>query len=281
MSSVSANAGSSAIGPASLPTTVPAGTIGAAASRGRSSSFISPSDQSPVFRSTRPVWVAWVYSETRRAPRWRHILGHHDPGRTRIDGGSGVGQQLVDGVDAQRLGAMRDEISTGKRVCRRLPWWRWCARRDSRTACQRLAIGSEAHVVHRPTVHGNGSNPLRRCVRGLAQAVLKADEDLIERPVERITAMDGAVGNAMNDFDLRGGCRPAQQGNAAAFSAKIDGNAGTVSCAAGQLVLTVKSPQEECLVSPPSTGMRWPVVQRERGLARNRMASAQSTGSID
>ena len=33
-------------------------------------------------------------------------------------------------------------------------------------------------------------------------------------------------------------------------------------------------------VNPPSTGITWPVVQRARGLARKRIASAQSAGSI-
>ena len=31
---------------------------------------------------------------------------------------------------------------------------------------------------------------------------------------------------------------------------------------------------------PPSTGIRWPVVQRALGLARNRIACAQSSGSM-
>jgi hypothetical protein len=42
--------------------------------------------QSPVLRSTRPVWVAWVYSATRRrAEPVEDVFGHGDPGGVGVD----------------------------------------------------------------------------------------------------------------------------------------------------------------------------------------------------
>jgi len=65
-----------------------------------------------------------------------------------------------------------------------------------------MAIGSETNVVHTPTVDADGSNALRSGVGGLAQAIFKAVEDGVEGPVERVAAMDGTVGDAVDDFDL-------------------------------------------------------------------------------
>ena len=61
--------------------------------------------------------------------------------------------------------------------------------------------------------------PFRSGVGGLSQAVFKSVEDGIEGPVERVAAMDGTIGDAVDDFDLRFASIPAEQGNAAAFSA--------------------------------------------------------------
>jgi hypothetical protein len=82
-----------------------------------------------------------------------------------------------------------------------------------------MAIGSETNVVHTPTVDADGSNALGSGVCGLAQAIFKAVEDGVEWPVERVAAVDGTIGNAVNDFDLGFASIPAEQGDAAAFSA--------------------------------------------------------------
>jgi hypothetical protein len=84
---------------------------------------------------------------------------------------------------------------------------------------QGLTGGREAHVVHRPTVDGDGCDAFRSCLRGLAQTLLEAGQDGIERPAKPPASMDRAVGDAMDEFDFRLVALPAEQGDTAAFGA--------------------------------------------------------------
>jgi hypothetical protein len=80
----------------------------------------------------------------------------------------------------------------------------------------------------------------------------------------------------MDELDVRITIAPAKEGDPAALRAQVDGDASTKS--GGSLARNAH--RKNASGKPPSTGMIWPVVQRERGLARNKMASAQSAGSI-
>src|SRR5580658_363044 len=88
----------------------------------------------------------------------------------------------------------------------------------------------------------------------------------------------------MDDFDGRLAVGPAQQRDAAALRAQINGNPRSFlhrcSKAPSALPLERLGQRWNASVRPPSTGITCPVVQRARGLARKRMASAQSAGSI-
>ena len=88
---------------------------------------------------------------------------------------------------------------------------------------QGATVGAEANVVHRPAVDGNGGDAFRGGGRGFAEAFFKTGEESIERPAEPAAAMDRAVGDAMDDFDLRLSVDPAEQGDATAFCAQVYG----------------------------------------------------------
>ncbi len=91
---------------------------------------------------------------------------------------------------------------------------------------QGAAVWGEANVVHRPAVDGDGGNAFWGGGRGFAETFFKTGEDSIERPAEPAAAMDGAVGDAMDDFDLRLSVDPAEKGDAAAFCAQVYGYTG-------------------------------------------------------
>ena len=209
-----------------------------------------------------------------------HVLGQVDPGRTRIDAVRRIGEQLIDGIDAQRLraGMAKHPIRQGEFVRRFLGGDGALVAIAVRIG-QRLAIFAQPHIVHRPAVDGDRCNAFGRRLRGLAQAFFEPGEYLVEGPAERSIHMNRPVGNAMNEIDLGPAVAPAKQRDAAALGAEIDGDAGA------RLRMPVgprarMSHRKNASGNPPSTGMRWPEVQRERGLARNRIASAQSTGSM-
>jgi hypothetical protein len=134
--------------------------------------------------------------------------------------GYGIGEQLVDSVETMRLRAGARE---------NLHWW------DDGVSVllggdgaliavtegfvQGVAVGSEANVVHRPAIDGNGGDAFRGQCCGFAQAFFKTGKNCIKRPAEPAAAMDRAVGDAMDDFDFRFAVVPSEHGNAAAFSA--------------------------------------------------------------
>src|SRR5271170_1665551 len=91
-------------------------------------------------------------------------------------------------------------------------------------------------------------------------------------------AMDRAIRDAMDDLDAWVAVPPAQQRYTAAFRAQVDGNASRFQHRGSSIPDGVY--RMNASVRPPSTGIRWPVVQRERGLPKKRIASAQSAGSI-
>src|SRR6185295_8610952 len=102
--------------------------------------------------------------------------------------------------------------------------------------------------------------------------------------------LNGGIREAMYQLDFRDITVPAQQGNTATFCTKIDCDQGSrVACWRAISALPIRfclalmqrmTHRRKASVSPPSTGIRCPVVQRDLGPARNRIASAQSLGSM-
>jgi hypothetical protein len=84
---------------------------------------------------------------------------------------------------------------------------------------QGTAVGGETNVVYRPAVDADGGDAFRGSGRGFAQAFFKAGKEGIERPEEPASTMDGAVGDAMDDFYMRLSVDPEEQGDATAFGA--------------------------------------------------------------
>jgi hypothetical protein len=76
---------------------------------------------------------------------------------------------------------------------------------------QRLPIWSQANVVNRPAIDGNGGDTFGRCLRSFAQAFLQARENCFKRPIHRLRAMDRAVGNAMDNLNAGPAVNPTEQ----------------------------------------------------------------------
>ncbi len=135
-----------------------------------------------------------------------------------IDPRRRIGQQLINSIDAHRKGARALIKLEGRndRVRRLFGGHRALIAIAERLA-QRLAIGSQPHVVHAPTVHADRGNAFRRRLRRLAQPLFKPGKNRIERPVERIAAMHRPIRNAMDDFDLRFAAHPSEAGKRGSF----------------------------------------------------------------
>ncbi len=281
MSSVSWNAGSSAMR---------AGELSHYRSRGDNGGSSFPGQVEQLHQSFRPVagldideagvGRVGVFGHPAATQVIGYVFGQVDPGRTRIDTGSRIGEQLIDSIDAQRLRARMTKHPVRQRdlVCRFLG----CDGAFVAIAVRighRLVVFTQPHIVHRPAVHGNRRYAFRRRMRGFAQAFFEPGKYLVEGPAQRAIHMNRPIGNAVDEIDLGAPIAPAQQRYAAALGAEIDGDAGArLRMAVGPRVRF--SHRRNASGRPPSTGMRWPDVQRERALARNRIASAQSTGSM-
>src|SRR5665213_2899357 len=92
--------------------------------------------------------------------------------------------------------------------------------------------------------------------------------------MQSIDAFDNIVRESIHKLHLRPLLNPPQQRHATALRAKIDRDQRTaVLRAAGRH-------RRYASVSPPSTGIKWPVVTGAFGPPTNKIASAQSFGSI-
>ena len=150
---------------------------------------------------------------------------------------------------------------------------------------ERFAVGIDADVVDGPAIDGDGANAFGGDFGALAHAFFEAADDVLEIPVQAAVDLAGIVGEAMDQFDGRAAVVPAQQGDAAAFSAQIDCNRGSavvrLQWSSRELFIALPHAYlRKASVKPPSTGMMWPVVQGVLGPARKRIAWAQSLGSM-
>jgi len=138
----------------------------------------------------------------------------------RVDSGGGVGEKLVDGVDAmgQDAGALVklegwDEFvggffgGDGAFVA------------ITEGVAERGGVGTEADVVDAPAIDGDGGYAFGNGCRGFAEAFFEAGEDGLEWPVHRCALVDWAVGDAMDDFDGGSFAIPAEEGDSAGFGA--------------------------------------------------------------
>src|SRR4051812_2912117 len=87
--------------------------------------------------------------------------------------------------------------------------------------CEGLAVCAEAHVVHCPAIHGQGSDAFRCGSRRLAQSFFEARENFVERPAQRTMVVHRSVGDAVNQRDLRPALTPAKQRYTATLSTKV------------------------------------------------------------
>jgi hypothetical protein len=137
-----------------------------------------------------------------------------------IDSVGRVGQQLVDGVDAERESAsVLVELERREHTVGRLFGCYGALIPVAEGLTERGTVGGKANVVDSPTIHGDRSNALECCLCGFAEALFQPCKDCIEGPVKSCSATHGAVGDAMDDFNRRNSAYPAKQGDAAAFGA--------------------------------------------------------------
>ena len=91
-----------------------------------------------------------------------------------------------------------------------------------------FAVSVEADVVYGPAIYGDGGDAFRSRCGCFAKAFFDAGEDLVERPTEFSVGAgfgteDGAVGHSVDQLDVRLAVVPAEQRDAAAFRAEVDG----------------------------------------------------------
>jgi hypothetical protein len=79
---------------------------------------------------------------------------------------------------------------------------------------ERGTVGGEADIVDAPTVDGDGGYAFRSGCGGFAEAFCQACKDGGEGPMKRWAAMDGTVGDAMDDLAGWLVAGPAEKGNA-------------------------------------------------------------------
>src|ERR1700722_7610569 len=182
-----------------------------------------------------------------------------------------IGIELVERIDAAHLGTCN-----GAKMSRRNTLPTLCLRADGSLIAIAERIGDglvtliQAHVVHCPAVCGNGLDAFGCNLRALAQADIHLLRDLAKVPTQLAVVAHGSIRVAMDQLNLWHAIEPAKQGDTTAFRAQIDGNHRSLSSAHLRYASVI----------PPSTGIRWPVVQGACGPARKRIAVAQSLGSM-
>jgi len=223
ISVVSRKAGSAASGPLSLPRAVPGGAGWVEAEGGEY--LLAP--LLGVEIDQLGVRGVGVLGDVLAAPVGQQILGEVEPLLALGQPGQLVGVELVDGVEGEDLDA--GELAHALLAEQAMG----CALRlgVARVAVaegvgQRRAVGVHAHIVHGPAVGGDGADALGGERGALAQALFQAAGDGLEVPVQAAVNLARVVGDAVYHLDRGATVLPAQQADAAAFGAKIDGNEG-------------------------------------------------------
>ena len=155
------------------------------------------------------------------------------------------------------------------------------------------SIACKTNIIDRPSVHAYRCDPLGRCCRAQPQSHLDPFKNFLDVPAKAFGGTDRSIGKSMDYFDSRNALLPVEQGYPATLRTQVDRGERFPVCWRLHRVFRSRlaypishwhKPLDIYLrnasVNPPSTGIRCPVVQRDCGPARNRIAAAQSTGSI-
>ena len=130
----------------------------------------------------------------------------------------------------------------------------------------------EANIIYSPPSDADGRNAFRRDGCATAQAFIRSRTEQGEIPVQMPRTCYRSICHSMNKLNGRAFREPAEQRDTATLRAQINRNY--------RPPIGWSFHRRKASVRPPSTGTMCPVVHRASGLARNRMARAQSTGSI-
>ena len=139
---------------------------------------------------------------------------------------------------------------------------------------QRPAFMVQPHIIHRPAIHGNRSDTFSCDLRAAPQPFLHTRFNRRQAPAQRVVNVPRCMRKPMHQRDVRLAVRPAQQGDATALGPQIHGYEGF------SRIRPSRTHRRYASTNPPSTGIKWPVVQGVSGPARNRIACAQSLGSM-
>ena len=93
-----------------------------------------------------------------------------------------------------------------------------------------LAVRIEANVVDGPAIDGDGLDAFGGESGAFAEAFVYAGVDGFKAPIQTFADLPGGVGEAVNEGDLGFVAGPAEERDATAFGAEIDGDESLAGC---------------------------------------------------
>jgi hypothetical protein len=102
----------------------------------------------------------------------------------------------------------------------------WAAVSEAEGVGERSAGSVDADVVDGPAIDCDGTDAFFSDRRAFTQALFDAVDDAVEVPTQAAIDFVGVVGEAVDELDGGAAVGPAEQGNAAALRAQIDGDRG-------------------------------------------------------
>src|SRR5215472_902373 len=219
-----------------------------------------------------------------------HVFGHVSPGKTPCF--DGISIQLIQRIQSQNLNsgelvkALRRNLGMNLLLCSLRAFIAITKR-----VADRLSLRSQTHIVNGPAIDTNRDNSFWRMLSARSDARFYTTKDGGNVPSKTAPLATHRVGETVYQVDLGLTFDPAQQRDATVFRTQIDCDKNGLPLAGIAIVPGVVAGPDmpfvrNCIhrrkasVSPPSTGMIWPVVQCDFGPARKSIAFAQSLGSI-
>ena len=206
-----------------------------------------------------------------------NVFRQIQPARAIGQAGNVIRDELVQRVEAQHLNAGNGVEALYRKCFPEL-------RRDffrariaiAERILQGLAVAVHAHIVNGPAIHADGIDRTGGFTGGKTQTFEKTLAQAGDAPIEMSIALVRAIVEAVNDPQSRALGLPVEQGDSATLCAEVNGDyAAWLWAGTGRI-----AHRRKASLRPPSTGNKWPVVQRARGLAKKRIALAQSSVSI-